>query len=379
MTELAAPESAPVEAPSRRKRLSRVFAWLIGLALAAIICQLAGIDLKGWIASLWDALTAVSAGWIVVGLMLQSVQTAFTAYAWWAILEAAYPKAGVRFLPVLTCYATAVALNGVLPANIGTFTMFFMYLAVVAGATFAGIFSGYLVHKIFFTIAGGAVYLYLFLAIPGSFDVQLGGLHEHWLLAVIITAGVIFLLVVVARILWRWIKKLWQQAKQGGAILATPRKYFLKVFFPEAIAYAAKMGVIAVFLAAYSIPVTFGSVMAVVGGNSIANVTSVTPGGVGVNQAINAVALSSYTDKATATAYSLGQQLVTTAWNIVVAVALVALVFGWHGGKTLVSTSYGGAKSKAAEMAAKRKSDRAAKREARRKHLKDELEGEDEA
>jgi hypothetical protein len=30
-------------------------------------------------------------------------------------------------------------------------------------------------------------------------------------------------------------------------------------------------------------------------------------------------------------------------------------------------------------MAAKRKSDRAAKREARRKHLKDELEGEDEA
>ena len=44
---------------------------------------------------------------------------------------------------------------------------------------------------------------------------------------------------------------------------------------------------IAVFLAAYGIPVSFHVVMQVVGGNSIANVASVTPGGVGVNQAFN--------------------------------------------------------------------------------------------
>ena len=73
--------------------------------------------------------------------------------------------------------------------------------------------------------------------------------------------------------------------------------------------------------------------MSVMGGNSIANMVSVTPGGVGVNQATNVAALGDVTDAATATAYSLGQQLAVTAWNIVFAVALVIWAFGWAGGR----------------------------------------------
>ena len=103
---------------------------------------------------------------------------------------------------------------------------------------------------------------------------------------------------------------------------------------------------IAVFLAAYSIPVTFGSVVHVIGSSSAANVTSVTPGAVGVTQAANAAALRDYADGATATAYSLSQQLVTSATNVGYALVLVLLIFGWTGGKALVSTSYSGAKEK---------------------------------
>lgn len=345
-----APEPALVERSSTRRRITRVALWLAGLAAAALACQLLGIDLRGWIADLWDAISGVSVGYLVLGLILQTLQTVLTALAWVAILRAAYPADGVKVLPIVTCYAVAVALNGVLPANLGTFTMLFMFTAIVAGATFTGIFAGYLVHKIFFTVAGAAVYLYLFLSVPGSFDIQLGGLHDRWLLAVFITVGTVALLVLVARVFWRWVKKLWAQAKQGGAILASPRAYFVKVVLPSAGGYAAKLGVIAVFLAAYGIPVTFHTVMTVVGGNSIANVTSVTPGGVGVNQAINAASLREVTDTATATAYSLGQQLITTAWNMVFAIALVSFVFGWQGGKQLVATSYGDAKVKAGEM-----------------------------
>ncbi len=53
-----------------------------------------------------------------------------------------------------------------------------------------------------------------------------------------------------------------------------------------------------------------------------------------------------------ATGYSAAQQLVTTDWNIVVAIVLMAWAFGWSGGKELVSTSYTGAKDKAAEQKA---------------------------
>ena len=82
---------------------------------------------------------------------------------------------------------------------------------------------------------------------------------------------------------------------------------------------------------------------------------SATPGGVGVTQAMNSVALAGSTDAATATAYSISQQLVTSAWNIVFAVVMVSWVFGWTGGKALVRSSYDDAKVKSREMKERRK------------------------
>jgi uncharacterized membrane protein YbhN (UPF0104 family) len=131
------------------------------------------------------------------------------------------------------------------------------------------------------------------------------------------------------------------------------------VALPSFGAWLAKGGVIAVFLAGYGIPVTFHAVMSVMGGNSIANTVSVTPGGVGVNQAANVAALGGVTDAATATAYSLGQQLAVTAWNIAFAVALVTWAFGWAGGKGLVEQSYAEAKAKVEQQKAQRAAQKA--------------------
>jgi hypothetical protein len=127
------------------------------------------------------------------------------------------------------------------------------------------------------------------------------------------------------------------------------------VLLPQMGGYAAKVAVVAVFLAAYGIPVTFGSIMSVLGSNQLANLISLTPGGVGVNQAFNSFALESYTSTTTATAYSLGQQLITTTFNIGFAIVLVCMVFGWKGGSALVRTSYSDAKVKASEMKEERK------------------------
>ncbi|MGL6278244.1 MAG: hypothetical protein ACRC50_01645, partial [Gaiella sp.] len=218
-----------------------------------------------------------------------------------------------------------------------------------------GVFAAYLVNKIFFTIVGGLVYLYLFLQAGAAFDVELGWFRDHGLLGLLIAVGIVLLVVIVSRILWRWVKKLWLQAKQGGKILESPKAYATKVLLPQVGSYAAKIGVICIFLAAYSIPVTFGSVMSVIGSSSAANMTSVTPGAVGITQAANAVALQDYTDKQTATDYSLTQQLVTTGVNITYALILVVLIFGWTGGKLLVSDSYADAKVKAGEMRESRK------------------------
>jgi hypothetical protein len=92
----------------------------------------------------------------------------------------------------------------------------------------------------------------------------------------------------------------------------------------------------------------------VLGSNQLANLLSFTPGGVGVNQAFNTFALDSYTNATTATAYSVGQQLITTAFNVAFAVVLICVVFGWSGGSKLVKDSYVDAKGRAADMKASR-------------------------
>ena len=75
-------------------------------------------------------------------------------------------------------------------------------------------------------------------------------------------------------------------------------------------------------------------------------------------------ALNDVADTATATAYSLGQQLAVTAWNIAFAVVIVIWAFGWAGGRVLVESSYADAKVKVAEESAQRAAKRAARRKA---------------
>lgn len=57
----------------------------------------------------------------------------------------------MRWLQVLACYAAAVALNSVLPANLGTLVMLLMFTTIIVAATFAGVLAGMAVQKIFFT------------------------------------------------------------------------------------------------------------------------------------------------------------------------------------------------------------------------------------
>jgi uncharacterized membrane protein YbhN (UPF0104 family) len=351
----------PFEDRSRARRLTKVAAWLGGIALAVIILQLLGIDVQGWLSSFWDALTDVALEYVVAGLALQTVQTTLTALAWLWILRYGFPDATIPYRSILAAYAAGVAMNGFLPANIGTFASLLMYMALIRGSTFPGILGAMVVQKIFFTIAGTAVYLYLFLSVPGSFSLQLGWFDAHPVAAGLLIAGGIVLLVLLVRVFWSKLRGLWAKAKQGGAILSEPRAYAMKVLLPSFGAWVAKLAVIAVFLAAYAIPVTFHTVMTVAGGNSLANTVSATPGGVGINQAINTASLSSVTDPATAAAYSTGQQLIVTAWNVLFGIALVVWAFGWTGGKELVGGSYADAKTKVAEQ----KAERAAKKQAK--------------
>ena len=360
---MSAAAAIPDPSPAKRFRWKRLLVWVLVIVVIGALANLLGWDIRGWLKEVWDTITSITAAELVAAIVLKTAQTSLTAFGWYSILRFAYPGK-VRWIEILACYAAAVALNGILPANLGSLVMMLMFTSIIAGATFAGILGGFAVQKIFFTAIGAFTYLYLFLTVGGSFDIKFEFVKDHPLAVVIVIVGGALLIVLVVRRWWPRVLKWWDQAKVGGGILAKPSKYFLLVFLPSFLAWLAGLGVMCVFLYAYDIPITFHTVMRICGGNSIANTVSVTPGGAGVTQAFNVASLNGITSSANATAYSVAQQLVTTAWNIVFGIIMVAWAFGWSGGESLVKSSYADAKVKAAEQAAARKERKEAKKAA---------------
>jgi uncharacterized membrane protein YbhN (UPF0104 family) len=346
--------------PGVSHRLTRTTLWLVAIALGIFILELLGVPVRDWITRLLHKLGQVPPGAIAAGVVLETLQTGFAALVWLAILRAAFPREPVPFRVVLAAYAAAVALNAFLPANIGTLVMLVMLTSVFAGATFAALLSGLVIQKIPFSIFNVALYLYLFLGVSGSFSIKLGFLSDHGALVALIAAGGIVLIVLLVRSFWSRTAKLRAQLATGGAILREPRRATLRLGLPALGSYLARLGIIAVFLGAYGIPVTFHNVASVSASNSVSNTVSVTPGGVGVNQAMNTAVLTDSTSASTATAYSVAQQLVISAWDVVFAIVLLAWVFGWSGGRELVRSSYDEAKARSAELKERRRARRAA-------------------
>ena len=129
----------PFHDRSRHSRLLKIALWLIGIAVVLAICHAAGFDVIGWFDQLWDTMTEISIGYIVAGVGFQTIQTTLTALAWYYILAAGYPDGGVRYRDILAAYSAGVAMNGFLPANIGTFASLLMYVALIHGSTFPGV------------------------------------------------------------------------------------------------------------------------------------------------------------------------------------------------------------------------------------------------
>ena len=180
-------------------RVARIAAWLAGIALALCVLDLMGLPVAGLDPATVQGDPRRPATGDRRRVVLDTLQTGFAAITWLTILRAAFPDARVPFRPVLAAYAVGVALNGFLPANIGSLVMMLMFVTLIAGATFAAIFSAFVVQKIPFTVLSVAVYVYLFATVPGSLSLELGFVSEHPALTAALALGVVLLLLLVGR------------------------------------------------------------------------------------------------------------------------------------------------------------------------------------
>ena len=194
----------------------------------------------------------------------------------------------------------------------------------IKGATVLGLLGAALVQSLFFIVVGSAIWAGLLASRPEIFHLKYEWLPHHPALAVAVAlAGI-----VVARVAWRRFRTRLAAVTEGGAILRTPRRYVCGVLGLQFAAYVLRMGVFATFMRAYGIPVSLGSVLLVMGVSAVSSTFSATPGGVGTQQALATIALRNTASSHTVAGYSLGQQLILGAWDLVFGLALLWSTIG---------------------------------------------------
>lgn len=90
-------------------------------------------DLTGWFGAVWDQITSVDIQYLILGCLLQSVQTTLNGLAWRNILAESYGSDKVPVRPILASYAGGIGLNSFLPAQAGTFAYFGMFRVIITG------------------------------------------------------------------------------------------------------------------------------------------------------------------------------------------------------------------------------------------------------
>jgi uncharacterized membrane protein YbhN (UPF0104 family) len=290
-------------------------------------------NIASWVRDVFDQIRSISLPLLLLALGLHTCETLLNAFAWRNVLAAAYPRGVAEFKPILGAYGGGIALNAILPAQAGTVAMLGLLRARIRGSTVLGVLGAGVVQNAFFLLVGALLCVVLVVSRPAAFDLKAAWLTNHLLLG----AGVLVALAIVAWVLGRRFRDRLAAAQEGAAILGSPRRYAGQVLAVELASYVVRMAVTATFMYAYDVPVSVRAVLLVTAVNSISTTFAATPGGVGTQQALASVVLRNYAPAHIVTAFSLGQQLILAAWDVVLGFVLLWSTIGWTATRHLVS------------------------------------------
>lgn len=272
-----------------------------------------------------DRFGALDARLIALAFLLHVTNHLLRSLAWRNVLAAAYPGANVPLIGVASAYALGVALNAVLPARGGDAVKIAVVRARVGGSSVATIASTMSVVVLFDMAAATLIVLAVCLTGSLPFAPELPGASPLvWIgatVALATAAGI------AARRLPARLVRVWEQARQGGAILRTPARYGLRVAAVQAGAWMCRIGVVVCLLAAFGLdasPLVAAMVMVLCG---VSTIVPLAPGGAGTQQVMLAYALSQTATAAAVLSFSVGMQAGITAVNALLGLGAAMFAF----------------------------------------------------
>jgi uncharacterized membrane protein YbhN (UPF0104 family) len=288
---------------------------------------------------------------LALGLMLHLAKLAAKGLAWHGVLRTALPAHPLRRRDTLAAYLPSVGLNALLPGRVGLIARVALVKSRAPGAPCATVATTMAAESAANLAPLAPVLVLAVLLAPAMGPPAVGAPPiPPAALAVAALAVVIPALVAIRRCgaPGRLARAAASQARHGFAIFAGRPAALARVVAWETVAWAARIGSLAFFLAAFGLRPEPAVIAAVLLAQVAASLAVVMPVGAGVQQLALVAALSGVASPAQALAFGIGMQLAVAATGIAAGVA--ALVVG-GGGRETGRVAAGAARSLAAALA----------------------------
>ncbi|QEC46558.1 flippase-like domain-containing protein [Baekduia soli] len=231
----------------------------------------------------------------LLGVVLYLVAQAVRTLGWHTILRAAYPGVPtLRRRNTMAAYLAGAGLNGIIPARGGDIVKLWLLHRRIPGARYPTLAATFVPETIFETAFGSALVVWAltrgFLPVPVSpgelphVDVSL--IIEHPVLSAIVGAAVLGAGYGLYRLLRRRVADLAARLAQGVAILRRPRDFVTGVATWQALARLIRLGSLAVFMQAFSLPVTPETVVLVMAAQGGGRIIPLAPASAGLRLAM---------------------------------------------------------------------------------------------
>jgi len=282
-----------------------------------------------------DHLAAVRWEFLALALLLHLFRLVFRAYAWRAILAAAYPEERPKFRSAFGAYVAGVGVNSIVPARAGDAVKLYLIKHRIPEASYATLTPTLVAETLFDMVVGVALIAWaLSLGVLPAHEVysrlpsvDWGFLlkYEKWTavaLATLITLALFGVIIFLEKG-----EDFRARVGRGFAIMRDPPRFLLHVVLPQSISWVLRAGTVYYFLRAFQVHASVHNALLAMVVDSLATLFPATPGGAGTKQGLIVFLFEGQAvSRPALLAFSVGFNIATVVFNVVLgALALYAM------------------------------------------------------
>ena len=273
---------------------------------------------------------------LAIALILHLLSLLVRSGVWCGILRAAFPERRVELGATVWVYLAGVGANAIAPFRGGDLLRIYAIRRQIAGASVATIVSTLVAETVFGIVVVGLMvaataglgWLPPIVHLPDARAFEFSFYARHATLVAIALGA----LLIAGLLLVEWaahhLRDFWQHIVQGLGILRSPGRFVRVVAIPQLVDWALRAGMAYALLAAFGIPTAVRYALLVVVIDAVSTALPLTPGGVGAQQGLLVFALAAVASPGQVLAFSIGAQAVIVAFNIVLGLIAIFMIFG---------------------------------------------------